>query len=101
MRGLTLPQDISAYVSRHFAPSEQISVLKLLGSALQPVGEPADAHMLRCALAISGGKLANLQFDIDWMASDCRDVIVNAEFGRRDGAWVQLRDLSQPFSPSD
>jgi len=94
-----LPPDISEYVARHFASTEHAGVLALLANAKQPGGELADARMLRCALFACTKTLATLQFDLDWLASDSRDVIMSGEFARKDGNWVQVRDLSQPFPP--
>lgn len=96
-----VPNDIAAYVSRRFAPGQQGNALRELASAVQSDGTPATAQMLRCALVNSGGQLATLQFELSWLASSDEDVILNAEFGRQNGAWTRLRDLSQPFSATD
>lgn len=96
-----VPNDIAAYVSRRFAPAEQGNALRALAAAVQPDGAPATAHLLRCALWNSGGRLATLQFELSWLASSGEDVILNAEFGRQNGVWTRLRDLSQPFAATD
>lgn len=93
-----LEPDITAYVRKRFVPGEQADAIDVLANARQYGGKPADARMLRCALVTSKDTLAGLRFQIDGLAYDYRAVILEAEYRRQHGEWVQTRDLSKPLS---
>lgn len=53
--------------------------------------------MLRCALTASDNSLKSLEYHVAGLAIDYRDVILAGEYDRKNGKFVQIRDLSKPF----
>ncbi len=53
--------------------------------------------MLRCALAASDNSLKSLEYHVAGLVIDYRDVILAGEYYRKNGEFVQVRDLSKPF----
>lgn len=92
---MTLPPDVERYVRRTFAEPEP--ALELLGKAVLHDGEPASPRLLRCALLNSGGDLAKLRSEVEHMAKDYRDVILEAEYKKQRGEFVRVRDLNEPL----
>lgn len=92
-----LPADVQRYVQEMFDPAEQDTAADLLGGAVSVEGRPASDRELRCVLVLSGGTLQGLHEQVDRLASDFRDVIMEAEYAEQDGGWVQVRDLNQPI----
>lgn len=92
-----LDPDIEAFVQRTFAESDRQTVRELLAAAHTHDGRAADPRLLRCALIASRGTLKGLRYQLDGLAHDYRDVIVEAEYIRKKGEWIQVRDLSRPF----
>ena len=93
-----LPLDIERYVRKAFAPPDQSEALNLVAGAKIHDGLPAEPRLLRCALIAGDGTIPRLKYWLDGLAHDYRDVILEAEYIRKNGQWVQVRDLSQPFS---
>jgi hypothetical protein len=91
-----LPPDIERHVERSFA--EPAQALELLRAAVLHDGEPASPRLLRCALVNSRGDLDKLRREVEHMAIDYRDVILEAEYEKRRGELVQVRDLNQPLA---
>ena len=89
--------DIEEYVRRNFGDSDVAAALKLLESATLHDGRPADARMLRCALAACDNTLQSLNRFVAHLAVDYRDVITAGEYGQKDGEYVRIRDLTKPF----
>ena len=53
--------------------------------------------MLRCALISSGKTIKGLRYQIDGRSHFYRDVILDGEYIKKKGEWVQIRDSSKPF----
>lgn len=92
---MTLPPDVERYVRRTFAEPEP--ALELLRKAVLHDGEPASPRLLRCALVNSRGDLDKLRIEVEHMALDYRDVILEAEYEKRRGEYVRVRDLNEPL----
>lgn len=95
---MTLLPDIERYIERNFAASDRAAVLDLIGNAVLHDGQPPGARLIRCALVISAGDLARLRTELDHLKIDYRDVILAAEYVRKGGDWVRIRDLNEPIS---
>ncbi len=80
---MELPADILDYVRRDFAEAEISEVLSLLENAKIHDGSEAEPRLLRCALASSKNTISGLRYQIDGLAHDYRDVILDAEYTRR------------------
>ena len=93
-----LPIDIEYYVKRVFVPEEQVEAMELLARAKRHDGLVAEARLLRCALISSNGTLERLRYQLNGVAHDYREIILDGEYTRKKGEWVQIRDLSQPFA---
>jgi hypothetical protein len=92
-----LPRDVVLYVQKNFSISDQEEALDFLKNAKLHNGSYPDERMLRCALFASKNNLKGLSYQIDGLANDYRDVILSAEYARKEGDYVQVRDLSKPF----
>lgn len=92
---MTLPPDIERYVRRSFAQPER--AFELLRQAVLHDGEPASPRLLRCALVNSGGDLDKLDREVRHIAIDYRDVILEAEYEKKRGDFVRVRDLNEPL----
>lgn len=94
---MSLPADIERYVEREFAEAERMQALELLRNALLHDGERPSARLLRCALVNSAGQLERLRTELEHMAIDYRDVILQAEYEKQRGEFVRIRDLNEPL----
>jgi hypothetical protein len=90
--------DIESYVRRVFATGDQLAAIELLEGARSHDGSAANPRLQRCALFASDGTLKRLRYQVNGIAHDYRDVILEAEYVRQKGKWVQVRDLSLPFA---
>lgn len=94
---MKLPPDIERYVERCFAAVDRPRALRLIGEAVVHDGKPAGPRLVRCALLKSAGDLGELRRSLEHLRIDYRDVILAAEYERRGGEWVQVRDLNGPL----
>ena len=95
---MNLPADVERYVARSYPERERRLVLELFRKAVLHDGKPASPRLLRCALLTSGGSLDSLRAQVEHMAIDYRDLILQAEYERRHGEFVQVRDLNEPLA---
>jgi hypothetical protein len=93
-----LPPDIERYVERTFAEQERPPALELLQKAVLHDGKPASPRLLRCALLNSRGNLEALRAEVEHVAIDYRDVILEAEYEKQRGDFVHVRDLNEPIA---
>ena len=93
-----LPKDIEIYVDKHFPADQWQEVLSLLRHAVLHDGTTPAARTLRCALFASKSDLEKLDYYLNEIAIDYRDVIVAGEYELQDGELIQVRDLSKSFS---
>ncbi len=94
---MELPEDIRKYVKNEFASEQIAEAFSLLENAVMHDGSAAEPRLLRCALVASKNNIERLRYQVDGLAYDFRDVILDAEYVRKKGVWVQIRDLSKPF----
>jgi hypothetical protein len=94
---VSLPPDVERYVERKFAEGERVQALELLRKAVLEDGKPASPRLLRCALLTSEGKLDRLRSQVEHIAVDYRDVILEAEYEKQRGEFVRMRDLNEPL----
>ena len=91
-RGLeNCPADIVDWIVGHFEADAVPSVHLLL----QELGSD---RLSRCALFLSRASIAGLKQAVDLGKTDWRDLIVAAEYDRKDN---HLRDFNQPFPPDE
>ena len=98
---MRLLDDIARRVDESFSAPDRDRAAALLLRARVHDGSPADPRLIRCALEASRGSLETLQHYVNLLAVDYREVIMAAEYDSIDGALVRVRDLSQPFGPSN
>jgi hypothetical protein len=91
-----LPADMLRYIERSFTEEDRASAVRLLLCARTHEGAP-EPRLQRCALVASNGSLERLMHYVSLLEVDYRDVIVAAEYEARNGALVQVRDLTKPI----
>ena len=94
---MSLPSDIAARISRDFARSDVSEAVAVLGGAVAEGGNPASPRLQRCALVASAGSMEKLQYYVEQMTIDSRDVIVAGEYDLKNGDLVQVRHLEKSF----
>jgi hypothetical protein len=92
-----LPEDIKTYVAENFAPTGAAAASQLLAEARDHAGQEPDERLLRCALVYAAGDIGKLKSQLERIAYDYRDVIVEGEYAPRQGKLVRVLDLNRPF----
>jgi hypothetical protein len=95
-----IPDDVSKYIARRFAPSEQTEALALLQAATIHDGSAPESRLLRCTCVASGGSIDRLRMEIETLKRDYRDVIVEGEYAPVGRKLVRVRNLNEPI-PDD
>ena len=95
---MKLPPDIEIYVRESFEPTNVDMAIQILENAKIHDGTEAEPRLQRCAVVASDKTLQGLRYQVDSLAIDYRDVILSAEYVRKKGEWVQIRDLSNPLT---
>jgi hypothetical protein len=95
---VSLPPDVLRHVERKFAEGERAQALELLRKAVLHDGEPASPRLLRCAVLSSAGDLDKLRSQVEHIAIDYRDVILEGEYEKQRGEFVRMRDLNEPLT---
>jgi len=95
-----LPEDVVRYVQRTFKPEDRADALELLACAEREDGSNPGPRLYSCAAVASGGSLDRLLYEVESLARDYRDVIVEGEYEPRDKKLVRVRDLNAPI-PDD
>jgi hypothetical protein len=93
----SLPDDITRRIDKWFAAPERPGALGLLSSAVIHDGKLADDRLRRCALVASKGSLEKLQYYVDLLKVDYRDVIVAGEYEVVRGKLARVRNLTTSF----
>ena len=83
------PADIVDWIVAHF-DADAIPYVHLLLEDLK------SDRLSRCALFLSGRSIEKLKAEVELGKADFRDLIVAAEYDRKDN---QIRDFNQPFTP--
>ena len=91
------PEDIVWWIQANFAEDEREAAFTCVFRLLEGL-HPIASHMLRCLCILSEGRLKKLDWAIDLMHTDWRDVIAMAEYVERDGERVKVRDLTKPLT---
>ncbi len=95
---MKLLADIEAYIGKRF-PESQVSVASaLVAGAVIEDGTPASPRLQRCALLASEGSLERLQYYVELLAIDWRDVILAGEYIPGGADPVRVRNLEEAFS---
>lgn len=84
-----------------FPQGEQAEILAIIQDPGIPREQASGYRLLRCALFASDRTLKGLRYQLDGLCYDYRDVILEAEYIRKKGKWIRVRDLSKPFHDSD
>ena len=93
-----LPDDVTKFVGRRFAPSERAEAMALLQTAILHDGSPPGPRLLRCAAVASNGSIDRLRMEVETLKRDYRDVIVEGEYVPVGRELVKLRDLNGPIA---
>jgi hypothetical protein len=88
-------EDILRRVEATFAIADRSTAVVLLSNAVIHDGTAAGPRLQRCALMASKGSLELLQYYVDLMKVDYRDVIVAGEYNSIEDK--RVRDLNLPF----
>lgn len=98
---MDMPDDVLDYLQRAFAPAEQVVVRERLSAAVDEAGRPAGPRLLRCAAVAARGDLARLDYYLNLLKIDWRDVIVAGEYWPVDGKLMRVRNLADPIGQSE
>lgn len=94
---MLIPDDIVAWVNRHFREIDRTTAIGLLEDAVDERDEPVEPRLLRCALIGSRGDLDRLTELVEELRIESEDVILSGEYESREGNLVKIRDLNDPF----
>jgi hypothetical protein len=97
-KSTVIPDDVTRFIARKFAPADQRAALDLLLAATLHDGTPPEPRLLRCAVVASNGSLDRLQMEVATLKRDYRDVIVEGEYVPVGGELVRVRDLTNPIA---
>jgi hypothetical protein len=93
----SLPEDIARRVIEWFSEPDRSIALAMLSRAVIHDGKLADDRLRRCALVASKGSLEKLQYYVDLLKVDYRDVIVAGEYEVVGGKLARVRNLTTSF----
>ena len=95
---IVIPDDVTRFVVRRFAATDQAEAFALLNGARLHDGSQPEPRLLRCAAVASWGSIARLRMEVESLKRDFRDVIVEGEYVPVGMALVKVRDLNQPIA---
>ncbi len=95
-----LPIDIENYIARHYAGEMRETVRTFVANAVIEDGTLAVPRLRRCVLVGSGESLEKLQYLINLLRVDWRDVIMAGEYHLRNGKLTRLYNFAEPI-PED
>lgn len=93
-----LPEDIKSFIQTNFPSDQAETVSDLLSVANDHKGEPVNDRLLRCSLFSAKGNITTLKNQLDQIQYDFKEIILDGEYIKKKDEWVQVRDLSKPFS---
>jgi hypothetical protein len=91
----SLPNDVVAYVQKHFPEESLAEATAILRASHIETGEFPSPRLLRCAVYASDGQLDRLRSYVALLALDWRDVIMAGEYEMRRGTPIHARDFSK------
>lgn len=94
---IDLPADVVGWVLSHFSGDEYGIAISTLVTATIHTGEHPSDRLIRSAAIGSKGNLENLQYLVQLLAIDWRDVIVAGEYEPVNHELIRVRDLSTPI----
>ena len=92
-----IPDDVTRFVVRKFAATDQAEAFALLNGATLHDGTQPGLRLLRCAAVASWGSIERLRMEVETLKVDFRDVIVEGEYVPVGMELVKVRDLNQPI----
>ena len=92
-----LPADVVGWVHSHFSGDEYGVAISILVTAAIHTGEHPSDRLIRSAAIGSKGNLENLQYLVQLLAIDWRDVIVAGEYESVNHELIRVRDLNTPI----
>jgi len=95
-----LPADVVGWVHSHFSGNEYGIAISTLVTAAIHTGEHPSDRLIRSAAIGSKGNLENLQYLVQLLAIDWRDVIFAGEYESVNHELIRVRDLNTPI-PAD
>ena len=93
-----IPDDVTRFVVRRFAVTDQAEALALLNGATIHDGSRPEPRLLRCAAVASCASIERLRMEVESLKRDFRDVIVEGEYVPVGRELVKVRDLNQPIA---
>ena len=94
---MSIPADIKDFVRASFPAHQQDSALERLAKATLHDGTVPGPRTLRCATYAGRGDIDKLEYYINLLCIDYRDVIVAGEYDVVDGKLVRVRNLTDSF----
>lgn len=94
---MPIPDDLVAWINRHFREMDRTTAIGLLEDAVDERDEPVEARLLRCAALGSRGDIDRLADLVEELRIDSEDVILSGEYESRAGKLIKVRDLNEPF----
>ncbi len=98
---MDLPDDVVQYVQRAFAPAAQAPALAQLAAAVDEAGRPVGPRLLRCAAVAARGDTERLDYYVNLLQIDWRDVIVAGEYWPVEGRLTRVRNLAEPIGQGE
>ena len=92
-----IPKDVTRFVARRFAATDQAEAFALLNDATLHDGSQPEPRLLRCAAVASRGSIERLRMEVESLKRDFRDVVVEGEYVPVGKELVKVRDLNQPI----
>ena len=93
-----IPNDVTRFVVRRFAATDQAEALALLNGATIHDGSRPELRLLRCAAVASCASIERLRMEVESLKRHFRDVIVEGEYVPVGRKLVKVRDLNQPIA---
>jgi hypothetical protein len=94
---MPIPNDVAAWVNRHFREIDRTTAIGLLEDAVDEWDDPVEPRLLRCAVIGSRGDLDRLTELVEELRIDSEDVILSGEYESRGGDLIKVRDLNEPL----
>jgi len=94
---MPVPDDVVAWINRHFREIDRATAIGLLEDAVDERDDAVEARLLRCAAIGSRGDIDRLTELVEELRIDSEDVILSGEYESRAGNLVRVRDLNMPL----
>jgi hypothetical protein len=94
---MPVPDDVVAWINRHFRDMDRNTAIGLLEDAVDERDAVVEPRLLRCAVIGSRGDIDRLTELVEELRIDSEDVILSGEYESRAGNLVRVRDLNLPL----